>query len=166
MAGQPAFRRALRRPPGPAGQGELEEPEEVQREGGQQERHPGQEERLLELDAPTDREPGALQGQSAQGQDQEGDQDARRRGEETQAHLRTGLAALGSDRQQFEGEHRQDAGHDVQDQAAEQREQQDREKPLTAALSVKTAKSTKSAQAAGRRFVAGEPGLLDAARCF
>ncbi len=123
--------RALAAIPGPGGharrQPDLEQAEQVAREQRQQHHHESQEQRLLELNAPADRAAAGLERDQPAGEDDEGEQDARRRSQESETNMAAARAAVVDDREQLQGQHRQHAGHDVQDQPAEQRQAQDRD---------------------------------------
>jgi hypothetical protein len=100
---------------------DLEQAQQVAGEESQQHHHEDEEQRLLELDAPADRAAGGLEGNQAAGENEEGEQDTRCRGQEPESDLAAAGAPMADDREDFQRQHRQHAGHDVQDQAAEQR---------------------------------------------
>jgi hypothetical protein len=102
---------------------DLEYTGQVQADGGH---HIGQcrdHHRLLQLEAPAQREAGAAQRERQAADRGEAHQHAQRVPERAGLGVATAAPALGQ-RQRLERQHRQHAGHQVQDQAAAQRQQQ------------------------------------------
>ena len=104
-------------------------------EEGAEQRHQPEEERLLELHPPAEGEPRMAGGQGGGGEGCEDEVDPEGGEGETGAQLAPApgpgllplalLASAAQHRQKFEREHRQDAGHDVEDEAARQSEEED-----------------------------------------
>ena len=126
MPGQGMARaRAREAVAGRAGQADLEEAEEVRCEQRHQKRHGDQEGGLLELDAPAHGEAGGLDRDGGPGEHHERGHDPRRRGQEGAAHGPSLTPTHGDDTEELDGEDRQHAGHEVEDQTAEERQCQD-----------------------------------------
>ena len=83
----------------------------------------GHHQRLLQLEAPAQRQPGLAQGQCQCTQCEEAGEHAGGVGQRVPARALPAFAAL-RQRQRLQRQHRQHAGHQVEDQAAEQRQQQ------------------------------------------
>ncbi|MNP38323.1 hypothetical protein D3C76_1318290 [compost metagenome] len=116
-----------------ARQADLEQPQQVGAEQCRHHHHEADEADALELDAPADRPLGGPQ-QAAHGRQQpEGGEDAGAGGEELLAHLGLLPVLLLQHRAELERQHRQHAGHQVEDEAAEQRRPQQPEQGLALA---------------------------------
>ena len=77
-----------------------------------------------------DRHAGRLQGDRGAGEHQDGEQDPGGRGQEAEPHRPAIAPALADRREQLDRQHRQHAGHEVEDQSAEQGEpENDRQRP-------------------------------------
>ena len=113
----------------PPGQPDVEETPKVAGEEDDHQGHGDKEPGLLELDAPADRQARRLDRRQDGGEKEEGTDDARRRGNEAQAHGAALAAAVADDAEQLDRQHRQDAGHEVEDQAAEHGQGKDDQKP-------------------------------------
>ena len=82
---------------------------------------------MLELDAPADDPAGLFHRDERGGENDEGCDDAGR-GSEEAAPRRRPLAGMADQPQHLQRQHRQHAGHEVEDQAAEERDEDDCER--------------------------------------
>ena len=104
----------------------LEQAPEIGREQQQQEQHRREEDRLLELDAPADRHAGLRRRDRRAGQQPEGKDDCPRRDrQEFRPRPATPRPAKPGNMHELDAQHRQHAGHEIEDDAAGKRQRQD-----------------------------------------
>ena len=115
----------------PPRKADLEQAEEIGRKERDHDRHEDEEDGLLELDPPADGLAGETEPGNTGGKHEEGDEYARRGSEETGPYLAPVAPAVSHGGNQLQRENREHAGHQVEDQPARHREQEDQpERPL------------------------------------
>ena len=124
VAGDPLARSGAAEPRQALRQRDLEQPPEVEAEEHHHHGEEGDEAGVLELHPPAHRRAGRVRRHRHQRQRQERGEDAGRRRQRPAHHLGAAVAGAAHQAEDLEREHRQHAGHGVEDQPAEQGEQQ------------------------------------------
>jgi hypothetical protein len=114
---------------------------------------------MLELDAPADGGPRRLQRDERRGQDQEGDNHAGRRRNKSRPKRVPCCRAVIDESQQLQRQHRKDAGHQIQNEAAEPRGDHNRPPQAGFVLRRVSVPGIADARRCGRRVAGRQPGL-------
>ena len=107
----------------PAGQDDFEDAEEIQGKNEDDRSYDIVEPRVLELEGPGDFAPGGLEGDDDGGESEEPKEDAGGEGEAVLEDVGARISRLAHEAENFQRDDRQHAGHEVEDEAADQAEE-------------------------------------------